>query len=91
MLNVAVSGLRAFQRALETTSHNIANVSTPGYSRQRVDLATSEPQLFGSSALGTGVTVQGISRVNDELLSGQMRRSSSSFSRLDAYAEKAGA
>ena len=90
MLNVAVSGLRAFQRALETTSHNIANVSTPGYSRQRVDLATSQPELFGSSALGTGVTVQGVSRVNDELLSAQMRRASSGYTRLDAYAQKAG-
>ena len=36
MLNVAVSGLRAFQRALETTSHNIANAATPGYNRQVV-------------------------------------------------------
>ena len=44
MLNVALSGLRAFQSALDTTSHNIANVSTPGYSRQRVDLATQTPQ-----------------------------------------------
>jgi flagellar hook-associated protein 1 FlgK len=91
MLNVAVSGLRAFQRALETTSHNIANVSTPGYSRQRVDFATSQPEIFGSSAMGTGVVVQGVSRVNDELLSGQMRRASSGFTRLDAYAQKAGA
>lgn len=90
MLNVAVSGLRAFQRALETTSHNIANVSTPGYSRQRVDLATSQPELFGSGAIGTGVVVQGVSRYSDDLLAGQMRRASSSFSRLDTYAQKAG-
>ena len=55
MLNVAVSGLRAFQRALETTSHNIANVSTPGYSRQTVNLATQTPQTYGSATLGTGV------------------------------------
>lgn len=91
MMNVAVSGLRAFQRALETTSHNIANVSTAGYSRQRVDLAANQPELFGSSALGTGVVVQSISRYGDDLLSTQMRSASSSYSRLDAYAEKAGA
>jgi flagellar hook-associated protein 1 FlgK len=91
MMNVAVSGLRAFQRALETTSHNIANVSTPGYSRQRVDLAANQPELFGSSALGSGVIIQSISRYGDELLSTQMRTASSSFSRLDTYAEKAGA
>ncbi len=91
MMNVAVSGLRAFQRALETTSHNIANVSTPGYSRQRVNLAANQPELYGTSALGSGVIIQSISRYGDELLSTQMRTASSSFSRLDTYAEKAGA
>src|SRR5690606_11726733 len=91
MLNVSVSGLRAFQRALETTSHNIANVATPGYSRQAVNFATSKPEIFGSSALGTGVTVQGIRRFSDDLLTLQMRQATSSHSRLSVYAEKAGA
>jgi flagellar hook-associated protein 1 FlgK len=91
MLNVSVSGLRAFQRALETTSHNIANVATPGYSRQRVQLATAEPQIYGSSALGSGVVAQGIRRYSDDLLSTQMRQASSGFSRLEAYTEKANA
>jgi flagellar hook-associated protein 1 len=90
MLNVAVSGLRAFQRALETTSHNISNVATPGYSRQSVELVTSQPEIYGSSSLGTGVTVQGIRRYSDELLSAQMRTASSSNSRLEVYAQKAG-
>ncbi len=91
MLNVAVSGLRAFQRALETTSHNIANVSTPGYSRQRVDLVTQQPQNFGGMSLGSGVLVDNVSRFSNDLLVSQMQRAASSFSRLDAYAQKAGA
>jgi flagellar hook-associated protein 1 FlgK len=91
MLNVAVSGLRAFQRALETSSHNIANVATPGYSRQGVNLTTSTPELFGGSALGTGVTVQGIRRYSSDLLLTQMRQSTSNYARLDVYAHKAGA
>jgi flagellar hook-associated protein 1 FlgK len=91
MLNVSVSGLRAFQRALETTSHNIANVATPGYSRQRVQLVTAEPQVYGGSALGSGVVAQGIRRHSDDLLSTQMRQASSGYSRLTAYAEKANA
>ncbi len=91
MLNVSVSGLRAFQRALETTSHNIANVATPGYSRQAVNFATSQPEIFGSSALGTGVTVQGVRRFSDDLLTLQMRNATSGHSRLSVYAEKAGA
>jgi flagellar hook-associated protein 1 FlgK len=91
MLNVAVSGLRAFQRALETTSHNIANVSTPGYSRQTVNLATQTPQTYGSTTLGTGVVVSNVSRFSNDLLVTQMQRASSSVNRLSAYAEKAGA
>jgi flagellar hook-associated protein 1 FlgK len=91
MLNVSISGLRAFQRALETTSHNIANVATPGYSRQAVLLGTRPPETFGSAALGTGVYLQDVRRVSDDLLALQMRQATSSLSRVSAYAEKAGA
>jgi flagellar hook-associated protein 1 FlgK len=90
MLNVALSGLRAFQTALDTTSHNIANVGTEGYSRQRVNLATQTPQGVSGLTTGSGVAITGISRNADELAAAQMRRSSSSYSRLDAYASKAG-
>ena len=38
ILNTGISGLIAFQRMINTTSHNISNSSTPGYSRQRVEL-----------------------------------------------------
>ena len=37
MLGTGLSSLRALQRALDTTAHNIANVSTEGYTRQRVE------------------------------------------------------
>lgn len=89
MLNVAVSGLKAFQRALDTTSHNISNAATPGFSRQRVEFETSEPQAFGSVNLGTGVKVSSIDRYYDGLLTTQMRTASSSNSRLQAYSDKA--
>jgi flagellar hook-associated protein 1 FlgK len=91
MLNVTLSGLRAFQTALDTTSHNIANASTPGYSRQRVDLATLTPQGVAGLTVGAGVTITGINRYSDDLLSAQMRTASSGYSRLDAYTDKAGA
>jgi flagellar hook-associated protein 1 FlgK len=91
MLNTALSGLRAFQTALDTTSHNIANASTPGYSRQRVDLSTQPPQGGAGVVTGSGVRITGVNRNSDDLLLLQMRRASSSYSRLDAYTEKAGA
>ncbi len=90
MMNVALSGLRAFQSALDTTSHNIANVGTHGYSRQGVNLATQTPQGVNGLTTGSGVVINGISRNADDLLAAQMRRSSSSYSRLDAYASRAG-
>jgi flagellar hook-associated protein 1 FlgK len=90
MMNVALSGLRAFQTALDTTSHNIANVGTAGYSRQSVDLGTQTPQGVNGLTTGSGVKINGISRNADDLLASQMRRSSSSYSRLEAYAGKAG-
>ncbi|MGB5601472.1 MAG: flagellar basal body protein, partial [Gammaproteobacteria bacterium] len=40
LFSIGTSGLLAFQRALNTVSHNIANVNTEGYSRQSVQLAT---------------------------------------------------
>jgi flagellar hook-associated protein 1 len=89
IMSTGVSGLRAFQRALDVTSHNIANVSTPGYSRQRVDLQTREAERFGSGFIGTGVDVSTISRSYDELLATQMRGATSASSRLDLYASKA--
>jgi flagellar hook-associated protein 1 FlgK len=89
MLNVAVSGLKAFQRALDTTSHNIANATTPGYSRQRVNLVTSEPQAMGALNLGRGVDVSSIDRYYDALLTAQMRGAASGFTRMETYASKA--
>ena len=85
-LSNGVSGLLAFRRALDTTAHNIANVGTPGYSRQRVELATRTQSLLGTSYVGNGVQVAGVERIYDELLAQQARSSTSSFQRFDTYA-----
>jgi flagellar hook-associated protein 1 FlgK len=89
ILSTGVSGLRAFQRALDVTSHNIANASTPGYSRQRIELATRVAQGYGNGYIGSGVDLNTVTRSYDQLLSTQARNSYSSFARLDAYAGKA--
>lgn len=72
-LNVALSGLLTQQRALNTVSHNITNASTPGYSRQRVDMAaaTAHPMpalntAVGPGQIGTGVVAERHSRVRDQ-------------------------
>ncbi len=85
LLDTAVSGLRAYQSALTTVSHNISNVNTDGYSRQTVELNAREPQTFGSISVGQGVELTSITRVIDEFNSNNIREFQSSFSRLDMF------
>ena len=75
VLGTGLTGLLAFQRALATTSHNIANAATEGYSRQRVELETNNPQRLGPGYVGQGVQMTGIRRLQDEWLDAQLRTS----------------
>ncbi len=85
ILQNSVSALTSYQRVLSTISHNIANVNTEGYSRQRVELSTRNPQFFGNGYLGKGVTVTSIKRMTDDFLDSQLRVSLTNLSRADAY------
>jgi len=89
VMSTAVSGLLAFRRGLDTTSHNIANATTAGYSRQRVELATRPAQAFGSGWIGSGVDVASVARVYDNFLAAQLRSSGSSLARYDTMATEA--
>jgi flagellar hook-associated protein 1 FlgK len=79
MLGTALSGLMAFQRSMDTTSHNIANVNTEGYSRQRVDLSANTPYLLGGNYIGQGVNVAAVSRNYDQFVNNQLTSSTSAF------------
>ena len=85
ILDNALSGLAAFQRSLETTSNNISNVGTEGYSRQRVDLATRREQYTGAGWVGNGVATANITRSYDQFISNQVRASKSAFGEVDTY------
>lgn len=85
MLLTGLTGLTAFRRVLDTTSHNIANATTEGYSRQTVELDANNPQFTGSGYVGTGVSTTAVKRTYDQFLSTQFRNSSSASSDLDAY------
>lgn len=86
LLSTARSGLFAAQRSLVTTGHNVANVGTPGYSRQRVDQAASAPQYVGVGYVGTGVQTTGIQRLADSLVFGRGVDSSGELGRLQQLA-----
>ncbi len=83
ILNNSISGLRAFQSALSTVSHNISNVETEGYSRQRVEFSNRNPTKIGDSFFGQGVGISDIDRIIDEFTVGNIREFSSSYNRLD--------
>lgn len=90
IFGTATSGLLAFQRALSTTSHNIANVNTPGYSRQRVEIVTQVPQVSGAGYIGTGVKTLTVERLYDQFLVERVRNATSSTSNLEIYRQYAG-
>ncbi|MCU0937397.1 MAG: flagellar hook-associated protein FlgK [Gammaproteobacteria bacterium] len=89
VLNVAVSGLVAANRAMTTIGHNVANVNTEGYSRQRVDIQSRPPQLGGGSFVGAGVNVVNTRRLYDTFAVSQQRVSSASVGYADSYHELA--
>lgn len=68
LLNIGNTGLTASKKSLETTSHNIANVNTEGYSRQKVIQTTNVPVDKGGLIQGTGARVTGISRSHDSFV-----------------------
>ena len=89
ILNTAVSGLLSFQRALSTTSHNIANINTPGYSRQNVEFNTNNPSFFGGNFYGNGVQVESITRSYDQFLTREVRDTTSSHARAALFSGRA--
>ena len=81
-LLIGLSALQAQQRSMEVTSHNIANVATPGYSRQRSELSAPVPEDGNPGQRGRGVDVVAIRRLTDGLLTEQIRKSSTEEGRL---------
>ncbi len=74
--------MTAAQTALQTTSHNVSNMNTPGYSRQRVNLQADNPYNYtGVGQLGTGVKMSGVVRVVDDYVTKQIQDETSSYSR----------
>ena len=87
LLGTGVSGLLASRVALDTTGHNIANASTPGFSRQTVTLATRDPQRSGTYFIGTGVDVVGVQRAYSQYLTTAVWNQDSSLQRATTFSQ----
>lgn len=82
ILSIGASGLTAAYAAMQTTGHNIANVSTPGYKRQQ----TIQIPTFGAGYVGSGVSVTTISRSYSELATREANRAESRASESSTLA-----
>ncbi|WP_077531163.1 flagellar hook-associated protein FlgK [Vreelandella utahensis] len=87
LLNTGLTGILSNQKALETTSNNITNANTPGYSRQRADFVSNPSQASGSGYIGQGVNVADIQRLNDEFINTQLRSDTTLHSEQTALVE----
>lgn len=88
-INTANTALRAQQTGLSTSSHNIANANTPGFTRQEAvmtaSLAIPAPGFVnGMGLVGTGVDVLAIRRIRDGFLDIQVRQETASLGQWEA-------
>ncbi len=84
-LETGVRGLLTHQQALETTGQNMSNASTPGYSRQRVEITATEPytepaftRLKVAGQMGTGSEVTEVKRIRDQIIDQQIQKQTTS-------------
>ena len=83
-LSMARTSLQANQRAIEVAGHNLANVSNPAFSRQRLKLETAHGIPVEEGIMGAGVVVSGIEQYRDVLLDRQIANEGS----VQAYLEE---
>ena len=76
-LSIGASAVNVYRQAIATTSNNIANVNTEGYSKQAVNVSESYPTQIASYFIGTGSTVDNIQRSYDEFVERSLRDSAS--------------
>ncbi|PIE43496.1 MAG: flagellar hook-associated protein FlgK [Gammaproteobacteria bacterium] len=85
IVNIGLTGLLTHQAALNTTSHNVSNTDTPGYSRREVEFVQKSPQFVGYGYEGSGVQAQTVKRIAEEFLVGQVRADEVVYNRSNAF------
>ena len=89
ILGIGTSALLSYQQALQTTSNNISNANTDGYSRERVDFSTQPGQAAGSYYLGSGVQVDGVQRIMSQFVNTQVTDATATNARYQTYSQYA--
>jgi len=86
MMSTGVTGLLAFQTALDTISNNISNVNTPGYSEETANLVTNPATPTANGWIGQGVTASTVTRSYSDFLDAQTRTATSSYNQYNTTA-----
>ncbi|WP_317931642.1 flagellar hook-associated protein FlgK [Halioxenophilus sp. WMMB6] len=89
LINIALSGLNVAQTSLATTSHNITNANTEGYSRQRTEQATQQPNFTGAGYIGAGARITGIDRLYNDFINEELRLAGQDLQQSQAYLSQA--
>lgn len=89
-LESALSGLRAAEAGMAVVAHNVANVGTEGYTRQRVVLTARSNATNSAALLNGGVNVEGVQRISDRWLSSHLRSQQSSLSYYSTLGQRLG-
>ena len=84
LLSIGTGALLSQQRAINVTGNNIANVNTPGYSRQRVGMQTNPPAPSAVGTVGFGVRTTSVERIYDRFLGVQLNRENAKFGSWEA-------
>jgi flagellar hook-associated protein 1 FlgK len=90
LFDIGKSALFASQAALNVTSHNIANVNTPGYSRKTLILEVLSPSITSGGFLGQGVRIAGIKRYYDNFIEQQLLGQYQNYGRSLAISQTLG-
>jgi len=84
LLDIGKKGISAHQTAMSVAGHNIANLNTPGYSRQVAVLTTSNPINTGVGSIGRGVEVETVQRNYNQFLDDHLAFETSSYGMMDS-------
>lgn len=90
IFDISSRSLGVYQRALDVTSHNVANANNPDYARQRVVLGSERAELTPYGEFGAGVKIDEIARIKDTLTDVQIRSYNQKFADVDKRSQVLG-
>lgn len=74
IIESAKRAINSSRAGMEVTSHNVSNVNTPGYTRQRIELTSTDVLNLKNGMINAGVKVVGVKQIRDEFIEGEIRR-----------------